>query len=211
MFWLEQQWEDFPGDGEGSSCSSALQERTREESKPIHFPLTSLDCLGRGGDGWGVSWVWAQRRGEQRTAVLGQSRSHRGISRNHNPAPRAPCFLQQVDDKEKPQRICFYVMLFNLRTRRGGTELAASLPAALSSCPSCGKRGVDSLLGKRLVRKRELFVWQGWEEGLAVHDCVLCSDPLMLVLQEKCGGSSLMESVAIQCPQWTLGGIACLN
>lgn len=60
MFWLEEQWGDPPGDREGSSCFSPLQETTREErkgkeSKSIHFPVTSLECLGRGGSRG--SWV----------------------------------------------------------------------------------------------------------------------------------------------------------
>lgn len=106
-------------------------------------------------------------------------------------------------------------MLFNLRTREGGTELA-SLPAALSSCPSRGKWGVDSLLRKRIGRKEMVFVWQGWKR---VWICVALSSVLSLFsvvllkgwfLQEKCG-SDLMVSVAIQCPRWILGGIACLN
>lgn len=210
MFWLEEQWGDLPRDGEGSSCSSPLQKGTSEESKSIHFPLTSWDYLGRaeGGSGSDPS---AGEMGEG----LSLCRVDHRISRswNHGPAPRARCLLQQTDDKDKPQRFAFMPLIFNLRRRRGETELE-SPPAALSSCPSCGKWGVDSLWRERRERKGVLFVWQG-QEGLDVHDCVLCSVPLVLLegcfSQEKCGGGSLMKSVAIQCPQWILGGVECLS
>jgi len=78
MFWLEEQWGDIPGDGEGSSCSSPLQESTRGESKSIHFPLTSLDCLRRGG--LRGSWVRAQHRGEQQNGCPCAEQITMGIS-----------------------------------------------------------------------------------------------------------------------------------
>lgn len=72
MFWLEEQWKDVPGDGEGSSCPSPLQEITSVESKSIHFPLTSWESLGRGGLTGGVrSEPSAEESG--RTALLVQS------------------------------------------------------------------------------------------------------------------------------------------
>lgn len=74
-------------------------------------------------------------------------------------------------------------MLFNLRTRRGGTELAF-LPAALSSCPSGRKEGIDSLLRKKIERKGVLFLWQGWEEDLDICGWGLCSDSAMAL--ERC-------------------------
>lgn len=152
MLWPEEKRGDLPGDGEGSSCSSPLQERTKEESKSIHFPLTSCDCLGRGGEGWGGSRVWAWRRGEWQNGCPCAEPITTGKSWNHNPAPRAHCLLQRRDDKEEPQRSPFMSCLLTWGQRRGGTELAA-LPAALSSCPSCGKRGADSLLRKRTQRE----------------------------------------------------------
>lgn len=53
MFWLEEQWGDSPGDSEGSSCSSPLRERAREEmkGKQIHsFPSDKPGVPGEGRD-----------------------------------------------------------------------------------------------------------------------------------------------------------------
>lgn len=52
MFWLEESGETPLGIVRAAAvllpCEKEL-ERKRKESKSIHFPVTSLECLGRGG------------------------------------------------------------------------------------------------------------------------------------------------------------------
>lgn len=52
MFWLEEQWGDSPGDSEGSSCSSPLRERAREERKANPFISQWQAWSAWGGEGW---------------------------------------------------------------------------------------------------------------------------------------------------------------
>lgn len=69
MFWLEEQWGDPPGDREGSSCFSPLQERTREErkGKQIHsFPSDKPGVPGEGRVEGELSLSPRQREQQQR-------------------------------------------------------------------------------------------------------------------------------------------------
>lgn len=201
MFWLEEQWGDSPGDSEGSSCSSPLRERAREEmkGKQIHsFPSDKPGVPGEGRDEREMGLT--QGVGEQQQRGC----DHLILKPQHWGAPSAKSWQGESTE--------LLLLLWFLTWGQGGEAQSWHPCQLLCLLASLGDSKVWIPCSEKEQKESAACLTRLGRGSGCVWLCVLT--PLCFwrgVFYRKNGLGAVMERVAIQSSQWILGGVACLN